>query len=115
MSAANVKQLDSAAKIRPVKPGQLYVFGKISSVDKFQLKSKEVRYRTRVLMKDDTDDFAYPMPVDVVANAPLGAAGELWDDVVTIKTFKKDYITKPDDNGEQKKIKQLTLECYYES
>ena len=113
MTAVALKSADSPAKIRQVKPGQLFVAGKINAVDKFQLKNKDVRYRTRVLMKDDTDDFSYPMPVDIVAEEQLGKPGELWEGIVTIKTFRKDYTTRPDENGEVRKIKQVTLDCYY--
>lgn len=111
MTAANVKAID-AANTRQVKPGELFVSGKINAVDKFQLKNKETRYRTRVLMKDATDDFSYPMPVDVVAEQPLGAVGELFAGVVQIKTFRGDYTTKPDEHGEVKKIKEVKLACY---
>ncbi len=113
MTAANVKSID-AANTRQVKPGELFVSGKINSIDKFQLKNKEIRYRTRVLMKDATDDFSYPMPVDVVAEQPLGQAGELFSGVVRIRTFRTDYTTKPDEDGEVKKIKQVRLDCYLE-
>lgn len=111
MSAANVKSIDSA-NTRQVKPGELFVSGKINSIDKFQLKNKEVRYRTRVLMKDTTDDFSYPMPVDVVSPAILGSAGEIWSGVVQIKTFREDYETRPDEDGVIKKIKKVRLDCY---
>jgi hypothetical protein len=114
MSAvAALKPDSSIEKIRSVKPGQLFVFGKINAIDKFQRKNKEICYRTRVLMKDKTDDFAHPMPVDIVASAALGALGELWEGVVDIKTFRKDYRTQPNEDGEVKNIKQLTLDCYY--
>lgn len=111
MTAANVKPIDSA-NVRQVKPGQLFVSGKINAIDKFQLKNKEVRFRTRILMKDNTDDFSYPMPVDVVGSEALGAVGDLWSGVVDINTFRGDYSTKPDENGEVKKIKEVKLTCY---
>lgn len=106
-----VKKLETG-KTRAVVPGQLFVSGKINAVDKFQLKNKETRFRTRVLMKDQTDDFSYPMPIDIVASEPLGKAGELWDGVVSIKTFRRDYTTRPDENGEVRTIKQVSLDCY---
>lgn len=113
MSAANVKAID-AANTRQVKPGELFVTGKINSIDKFQLKNKEVRYRTRILMKDSSDDFSYPMPVDIVASEPLGSGGEIWSGVVQVKTFRADYSTRPDpETGEVKKIKQVKLDCYF--
>jgi len=115
MSAVAALKPESSAteKTRSVTPGQLFVSGKIHSIDKFQLKNKEIRFRTRVLMKDKTDDFSFPMPVDIVASSALGTIGELWEGVVDIKTFRKDYKTQPDDNGEIKLIKQLKLDCYY--
>ena len=112
MSAAAIKSIENA-NVRQVKPGELFVSGKINSVDKFQLKNKETRYRTRILMKDSTDDFSYPMPVDVVAEQPLGAVGELFSGVVQIKTYRGDYVTKPNEDGEVKKIKEVKLACYF--
>lgn len=112
MSAvANVKSI-AAAKSREVKAGQLFVVGKIQAIEKFKTKAKEDRFRTRVLMKNSTDDFAYPMPFDVVSSAQLGAVGEIWEGVVDARTFRKDYNTKPDEQGEFKKIWQVTLDCY---
>lgn len=110
-AAANVKSI-AAGKVREVKPGQLFVVGKIQDSQKFQTKSKETRYRTRVLMKNSADDFAYPMPFDIVSNSSLGAVGEIWEGTVDARTFRKDYTTKPDEDGEFKKIWQVTLDCY---
>ncbi|HPT51557.1 MAG TPA: hypothetical protein PKZ22_15465 [Accumulibacter sp.] len=112
MSIAESK-LETQGKTMSVKPGQLYVSGKINQIDKFHNRNKETRYRNRVLMKDNSDDFGYPMPVDVVAEQPLGKPGELWEGVVIIRTFRGDYETRPDENGEVKKIKQVRLDCYF--
>lgn len=110
-AAANVKSLPTQ-KTREVKPGQMFVLGKIQSIEKFQTKARETRYRTRVLMKNAADDFAYPLPYDVVSSQALGAVGEIWEGVVDTRTFRKDYTTRPDEHGEVKKIAQVTLDCY---
>ena len=113
MNAPNLKPVEPNVNVRSVKPGELFVLGKIASVDKFKLKSGDIRFRTRVLMKDHSDDFAYPMPVDIVGPSSLGAVGELWDGVVRAKTYRKDYDTRPDEDGVIKKIKKVELECYF--
>lgn len=111
MTATNVKTIASE-KAKSVKPGQTYILGKISDVEKFQTKGKETRYRTRVLMKDPTDDFAYPMPFDCVSEDKLGEKGDMWEGVAVARTFRKDYTTRPDENGEVRKIKQITVDFY---
>lgn len=111
MSAVAVKSI-AGEKVKSVKPGQTYILGKISDVEKFQTKSKETRYRTRVLMKDPTDDFAYPMPFDVVSADRLGENGEIWEGVAVARTFRKDYTTRPNEDGEVRKIKQITVDFY---
>lgn len=109
-AAANVKTI-ATEKTHAVKPGQTFILGKIQSVEKFQTKSRETRYRTRVLMKA-ADDFGYPQPYDVVSSSPLGAVGEIWEGVGDARTFRKDYTTRPDEHGEVKKIAQITCEWY---
>jgi len=111
MTAANVKTIASE-KTKLVKPGQTYIFGKISDIEKFQTKAKETRFRTRILMKNPLDDFAYPMPFDVVSTEKLGEVGELWEGVGAASTFRKDYTTRPNEDGEVKKIKQVTVDFY---
>lgn len=114
MAAENVKPLgtETKEKLRQVKPGQLYVFGKIQAVEKFQNRAREIRFRTRVLMKDMTDDFSYPMPFDLVSTEQIGKIGEFYEGVVTTKTFRGDYQTRPDENGEVKKIAKVELSCF---
>lgn len=55
---AEVKTIKTGKK-REVEPGQIFLFGKINAIEKFKSK-KEKRdlYRTRVLMKDASDEFA---------------------------------------------------------
>ena len=109
-AAANVKAI-ATEKTQAVKPGQTFIFGKIQSVEKFQTKSRETRYRTRVLMKA-ADEFGYPMPFDVVSTSPLGSQGDIWEGVGEARTYRKDYTTRPDEHGEVKKIAQITCEWY---
>jgi hypothetical protein len=110
-AAANVKTI-ATEKTKTVKPGQTFIFGKISDIEKFQTKAKETRYRTRILMKDPMDDFSYPMPFDVVSPDKVGELGEVVEVVAAARTFRKDYTTRADENGEVKKIKQVTVDFY---
>jgi hypothetical protein len=110
---AEVKSIQTKKK-REVEPGQIYLFGKINAIEKFKSK-KEKRdlYRTRVLMKDPSDEFAYPMPFDVISEEPLGALGELYEGAINAKTFRADWTTRPDpETGEVKKISKVELTCY---
>ena len=113
---SNVAKIENSGSqnTKPCRPGELHVSGKLNAIDKFQLKNKEVRYRNRVLMKDELDDFSYPMPVDIVTREPLGKVGEIWSGIVMIRTFREDYNTKPDEDGVVRKIKKVKLDCYYE-
>jgi hypothetical protein len=115
MSAVAEKvQAIGKAKKREVEPGQMFLYGKINACEKFKSK-KEKRdlYRTRVLMKDASDEFAYPMPYDVISEEPLGALGEIFEGIVMAKTFRADWTTRPDqETGETKKISKVELTCY---
>jgi hypothetical protein len=96
------------------RPGELHVSGKLSSIDKFKMKNGQIRFNNRVLMKDQSDDFAFPMPVDIVSEKPLTSIGEIWTGIVRIQTYRNDFNTKADpDTGEIRKIKVVRLLCYY--
>jgi hypothetical protein len=58
------------------------------------------------------DDFGYPRPYDVISSSPLGAKGDIWEGVAECNTFRKDYPTRADENGEVKKIWQITCDWY---
>lgn len=112
--AAEKVQTIGKSKKREVEPGQMFLYGKINACEKFKSK-KEKRdlYRTRVLMKDASDEFAYPMPYDVISEEPLGSLGEIFEGVVIGKTFRADWTTKPDpETGEVRKISKVELTCY---
>lgn len=110
---AEVTKINTLKK-REVQPGQTYLFGKINAIEKFKSKKeKRDMYRTRILMKDPSDDFAYPMPFDVLSDEPLGSLGDLYEGVVNSKTFRADWTTRADaGTGEVKKISKVELTCY---
>lgn len=96
-----------------VKAGQLFIVGKIRSVEKFQTKDRRTMHRTRVLMKG-ADEFAYPKAYDVLTDDAIGKAGDVVSGVTDTSTFVRDWETKPTDEngGEVKKIAQIELSCF---
>lgn len=96
-----------------VKAGQIFLNGKIKSVEKFQTKDKRVMFRTRILMKG-FDEFGYPKAYDVVTDDQIGKSGEVVCGISDTSTFVRDWETKPteENGGEVKRIAQIELSCF---
>jgi len=96
-----------------VKPGQIFIYGKVRFVEKFQSKDKKTWYRTRILMQG-ADEFSFPRPYDILTDSDIGKVGEVLSGVSDSSTFAADWETKPteENGGVIATVRQIQLTCY---
>lgn len=102
MSAENVKPL-SQPKTYNLPISQAFISGRIDARRKINTQDGSLIFTT--LKLPAVDVFSSPDTVEVQSRLPIGSPGEEWSGLVRISGFANNYDSKPDQDGEIRKIR----------
>lgn len=103
MSAENVKPLAQQSKTYSLAVAQAFLNGRIDARRKVLTKDGSLIFTT--LKLPAVDAFTSPETVEVQSRESIGSPGDDWSGYVRIGGFPNNYDSKPDKDGEIKKIR----------